>query len=482
MPLIEWQALWQATFETIYIVFISSALSILIGLGVGLLLFLTRPAQPLARQILHQSLSLLVNITRSIPFIILMISILPFTRLLIGTTIGINAAVVPLTLAAIPFFARIAENAFAEISMSLLEPARAFGATTRELVSKVLIPESLPALIRGATLTVIALISYSAMAGVVGGGGLGELAINYGYQRFNVMVMLETVIILVLLVALLQWWGEKLAKTCRLKSAAFVAVLLSFACIGYVIWPAFHASQNIVRVGIMSGWPEEVMKVAKEVAKEQYHLDLQIVAFNDYVLPNTALASGNIDANIFQHEPYLKAQIAARGFKLVAIGKTFVYPMGFYSKKISQLPLLRQGAIVALPNDPSNEARALLLLKRAQLISLREEASGAFSVRDILANPKHLQFITLDAAQLPRALQDADLVALTNDYVSTAHLTIADALLKEDAHSPYANVIVVQAADQHNASLLTLVQVMHSKAVVNATEKLFPNGAAIPAW
>src|SRR3990167_10166337 len=182
---IESAALLQATGDTIYMVFIASLLSLLGGLMLGLLLFLTRATQPFSNRFLYHGLSVIVNITRSVPFIILMISVLPFTRWLVGTTIGLHAAIVPLTLSAIPFFARICENTFVDIPASLLETAAALGVTTRQLISKILLPESLPTLIRGGTLTIIALIGYSAMAGVVGGGGLGELAINYGYQRFN---------------------------------------------------------------------------------------------------------------------------------------------------------------------------------------------------------------------------------------------------------------------------------------------------------
>jgi D-methionine transport system permease protein len=186
----------KACLETLYMVFISGFISITLGLMLGAFLFVTSKKQALENKFWQRTLGFIVNLTRSVPFIILMISVIPLTRLLVGTTIGTNAAIIPLTIAAIPFFARVCENALAEVPYGLIEAANAMGATTSQIVTKILIPESLPALIRGATLTIIGLIGYSAMAGVVGGGGLGELAINYGYQRFNVLVMLETVIIL----------------------------------------------------------------------------------------------------------------------------------------------------------------------------------------------------------------------------------------------------------------------------------------------
>lgn len=482
MPSLELSALFKATGETIYIVFISSFISITIGSCIGVLLYLTRKKNALANKYQHLTIGFIVNAIRSIPFIILMISILPLTRLIVGTTIGINAAIVPLSLAAIPFFARICESALAEVPAGLIEAGNSFGVTTRQLITKILVPESLPALIRGMTLTIIALIGYSAMAGAVGGGGLGELAINYGYQRFNAMVTLETVIILIIIVQLVQFAGDSLAKKRQFKPIAFASIVLGLACFASQVYPLLQKQENSLKVGVPSGWSQEVMKVAQQAALEQYHLHIKVVTFADYVLPNTALANGNIDANIFQHVPYLDAQIKAHGYDLVPIAKTFVYPMGFYSHKIHKLSALKDAAIIAIPNDPSNSGRSLLLLEKSGLITLKAGAGTLSKITDIIANPKHLQFKLLDAAQLPRALQDADLVAITNDYIGPAGLSINQAVLKEGPDSLYANVIVVKKSDKDKPVFQQLITVMHSKAVMDATEKAFPNGAAIPAW
>jgi len=474
--------LLKATWETIYMVFIASFVSIFFGLLLGICLFTTRKHQALENKMMNQVLGFVVNIVRSIPFIILMISILPLTRLLVGTTIGTNAAIVPLTIAAIPFFARICENALNEVPEGLIEAVTAMGATTSQIISKVLLPESLPALIRGGTLTIIALTGYSAMAGVVGGGGLGQLAIDYGYQRFDAMVMLETVIVLVVLVQAIQVFGDYLARHRNVKIAMVISVLMWIACIAFQAWPSTVQEGNVLRVGVMTGWPEQVMQAAKSVAKEKYGLDIEVITFNDYVQPNTALNNGSIDANIFQHVPYLEGQIKARHYQLVVIGKTFVYPMAFYSIKIQDISQLKDKAIVAIPNDPSNEGRALLILQKSHLIELKPGVGIVATVHDITANPHHLQFKRLDAAQLPRVLKDADLVALTNDFVGPAGLSIKQALLKEGADSPYANIIVVRTQDKDKPLLQQLVNVMHSPEVIDATNKIFPNGAAIPAW
>jgi len=479
---IEWLLLAKASWETIYIVFIASTFSVIAGSLVGLILFLTGPRQALHNKTLHHSLNLIVNITRSVPFVILMISILPLTRLLVGTTIGSNAAIVPLALAAVPFFARVCESAFSEVPYGLIETAHSLGATTFQLVTKVLIPESLPSLIRGITLTIVALIGYSTMAGAVGGGGLGELAINYGYQRFDVWVTLETVIILIVLVQLIQWWGDYLAKQRRFNSALVGGVVLSVLCAFSQGYPLLKNPEPSLRVGVTAGWPEEVMKVAQKTAAKQYGLKIEIVTFNDYVLPNTALANGNIDANIFQHVPYLEAQLKSTHAKLIPIAKTFVYPLGFYSRRIKQVTEIGANALIALPNDPSNEARSLLLLQKVGLISLKSGAGALASLKDIVANPKHLQFKLMDAAQLPRVMNDADLVALTNDFIAPAGLTIEQAVIKEGADSLYANVIAVREADKANPLVAQLVEVIHSAPVVAATQAMFPHGAAIAAW
>ena len=202
----------QATLDTLYMVAISGVISTLLGLPLGVLLYVTRPRQILAQPVLNQALSIITNIGRSIPFIILMVAIIPFTRMLVGTSIGINAASVPLTIAAIPFVARLIEGALNEVSPGLVESAQSMGATPWQIIRKVLIPEARGGIITGLTITLVTLVSYSAMAGAVGGGGLGDLGIRYGYNRFNPTIMLITVVILVVLVQGFQSLGDYLVR------------------------------------------------------------------------------------------------------------------------------------------------------------------------------------------------------------------------------------------------------------------------------
>ncbi|RUR32821.1 ABC transporter permease [Vreelandella andesensis] len=202
----------QATLDTLYMVAVSGVIATLLGLPLGVMLYVTRPRQILAMPVLNQVLGIVTNVGRSIPFIILMVAIIPFTRMLVGTSIGINAASVPLTIAAIPFVARLIEGALNEISPGLIESAQSMGATPWQVITKVLIPEARGGIITGLTITLVTLVSYSAMAGAVGGGGLGDLGIRYGYNRFNPTIMLITVVILVVMVQGFQSLGDYLVR------------------------------------------------------------------------------------------------------------------------------------------------------------------------------------------------------------------------------------------------------------------------------
>lgn len=197
--------------ETLLMVFLSTVMSLAIGLPVGVVLLLTEKGGLWEKPNLSAVLGTVVNIMRSFPFLILMIVIIPFTRLLVGTSTGTMATVVPLTISAIPFVARVVESALREVDHGLVEAAQSMGATTFNIISKVLIPESLPSIVSGITLTIINLIGYSAMAGAIGGGGLGDLAIRYGYHRYEVGIMIISVVVIILLVQLIQMLGNSIS-------------------------------------------------------------------------------------------------------------------------------------------------------------------------------------------------------------------------------------------------------------------------------
>lgn len=198
--------------ETIYMVFFSTLLSVVFGLPLGVIVAISEEGSLWEHPLLNKVLNILINITRSLPFIILMIAVFPLSKLIVGKRIGTTAAIVPLTIAAIPFFARLVESAINELSHGIIEAALSMGANTRQIVLKVLVPESLPSIVSGITLTVINLIGYSAMAGAIGGGGLGDLAIRFGYQGFQEDVMIGTVVVLVVIVQVVQGVGNALYR------------------------------------------------------------------------------------------------------------------------------------------------------------------------------------------------------------------------------------------------------------------------------
>lgn len=203
----------RGVWETVMMTFVSGFFGFVIGLPVGVLLYVTRPGQIIANPALYKVLSGLVNIFRSIPFIILLVWMIPFTRMIVGTSIGLQAAIVPLTVGAAPFIARMVENALLEIPSGLVEAARAMGATPMQIIKKVLLPEALPGLVNAATITLITLVGYSAMGGAVGAGGLGQIGYQYGYIGYNATVMNTVLILLVVLVYLIQFCGDRIVKT-----------------------------------------------------------------------------------------------------------------------------------------------------------------------------------------------------------------------------------------------------------------------------
>ena len=206
------ELLIKSFWETGYMVVASTVLASLIGIPLGIILTVTRNGHILPNAVINSVLGVIVNATRSTPFIILMVAIIPLTRMLVGSSIGTTAAIVPLTISAAPFIARVIESSLLEIDHGVIEAAQSMGASPMQIIYKVLLPESLHSIVLGITLAVIALIGYSAMAGVLGGGGLGDLAIRYGYQRFQPDVMIVTVVILSLMVQLIQFIGDTLSK------------------------------------------------------------------------------------------------------------------------------------------------------------------------------------------------------------------------------------------------------------------------------
>ncbi len=210
MQLVE--MLWEGVLDTLYMTVVSTALSYVFGMVMGVLLVICRKDGIAPRPVFYAVLDMVVNLTRSFPFLILMIAVIPFTRFLVGTTIGNNATVVPLVIAAAPFVARLIEASLLEVDSGVVEAAQSMGASTWQIIVKVLLPEALPSLLNGSAVAAITILGYSAMSGAVGGGGLGKLAIMYGYNRYQTDIMFATIILLIVIVQLFQMLGNWATK------------------------------------------------------------------------------------------------------------------------------------------------------------------------------------------------------------------------------------------------------------------------------
>jgi D-methionine transport system substrate-binding protein len=242
------------------------------------------------------------------------------------------------------------------------------------------------------------------------------------------------------------------------------------------------AQQKSIKVGVMSGAEEEVAQVVKKVAASK-GLNVELVPFSDYALVNEALERKDLDANAFQHKPYLDAQIAARGYHIIPVGFTFVQPIGLYSNKVKSVADLPKGAKIGIPNDPSNGGRALNLLAAQGLIKLKDGKGLLPSLLDIAENPKNIRISELDAAQLPRALADLDAAVINTDHAINGGLDIRkDTIAVEKREgNPYANFVAARQGEENRPEIKTFVESYQSPEVAKFLEERF-KGAIIPAW
>ena len=244
---------------------------------------------------------------------------------------------------------------------------------------------------------------------------------------------------------------------------------------------AAPAVDKPLKVGVTAGPHAQILEVVKKVA-EKDGLKIQIVEFSDYIQPNVALNQGDIDLNSFQHLPYLENMIKDRKYDLVMLAKTITFPMGVYSKKIKAVTELKEGAVIAIPNDPTNGGRALALLEKAGLIKLKPGLGHKASVVDITENPKKFKIRELDAAQIPRSLDDLDLAAINTNYAMPAGLIpVKDALILEDSNSPYANIIAARSKDKDNPQYKNFLKAYQSEEVKKFVNDQF-KGSIVVAW
>ncbi|MCD8540906.1 MAG: methionine ABC transporter substrate-binding lipoprotein MetQ [Leadbetterella sp.] len=264
----------------------------------------------------------------------------------------------------------------------------------------------------------------------------------------------------------------------KTKGALIAALVILNAC------TSGKDDPNHLKVGITSGPEQSIAEAAKKVAKEKYGLEVELVTFNEYVVPNEALNQGDIDVNAFQHVPYLEEQSRQRGYKLAVLGNTFVYPIVAYSKKIKSVDELKEGSTVVIPNDPTNGGRALLLLQKSGLLQLREGTGLLPRVTDVVLNPRNLNFLEIEAPQLPRVLDDKNvaIAVINNNFAAQSGLDAEKyGILREDKESPYVNVIVSREDNKNEEKVKNFVKAYQSEEVEEAALKAF-KGAAIKGW
>ena len=266
----------------------------------------------------------------------------------------------------------------------------------------------------------------------------------------------------------------------------FAAVLITTTCLfaagcGSSSNSGASGDKKEIKMGVTAGPHAEVMEeVAKEAAKQG--ITIKVVEFNDYVQPNKALAEGDLDMNSMQHQPYMDNVVKKQGLKITSIGKTIILPMAVYSHKYKDIKDVADGAKVTIPNDPTNGARALLLIQQAGLIKLKNGNSVDASVTDITENPKNLQFVELEAAQIPRSIDDVDIALINTNFAMEAGLNpLKDALFLEPKDSPYANVLVIREGDENRPEIQKLVKALQSPEVKKFIEDKY-QGAILPSF
>lgn len=476
-----------ATKETLYMTFVSMFFVILIGLGIGLLLFYCGKSQKKTSRFGYGLISLISNTFRSIPFIILMILLFPLVKALLGTMLGPSAAIPALVLSAAPFYGRLVDIAFREVDQGVLEASEAMGASRLQIIIKVLIPESLPALISGITVTTITMIGFTAMAGAVGAGGLGTLAYQAGFMGNDYSIIMLATLLILLFVFTIQWLGDVLVqlvdkrvsggkdskKQLVIGFGAIVAVT-----IGLLVFFNSHetpkevsttSSDKVIVVGASPTPHAEILEQAKPLLAEKGY-DLKIKVFQDFVLPNTALAENEIDANYFQHIPYLEKEIVDKGYDFANAGSIHLEKMAFYSKTVSNVDDVKEGATVLVSNSQSDWGRVITILQDAELVKVKDgvELSKA-TFDDIEENPKNLRF-KYDVAPeiLTTAYQnnEADLIAINANFAENIGLNPEkDGVFVEKGNSPYANVIATRTEDKESEKIKALIEVLRSDEI-----------------
>ena len=487
--------------DTLYMTTVSTLFAYLLGLPIAILLVLTAPSGLKPQKLVYRLLDMIVNIFRSIPFLILMILVIPVTRAIAGKAYGSTATIVPLVIAAAPYVARMIESSLLEVDPGVIEAAQSMGATPAQIIWKVLLPESMSSIVAQLTTVIISLVGESAMAGAVGGGGLGDLATatsasarkscwppssSSSYSSSSSSSSATRLPS--------AWTRDKKGGIHMKKVLALIAALvvatLAFAGCGGSQSPSSSSSSSAaqtsgtktLKVGATSVPHAEILEAAKPLLEKE-GIKLDIVEFNDYVQPNLALNDKELDANFFQHDPYLQNFMEEhKEVKLVSAGGVHIEPMGIYSKKVKDLKDLKEGATISIPNDPTNGGRALLLLQKAGLLKLKDGVNEKATLQDIAENPKNFKFQEVEAAQVPRTLDDVDAAIINSNFAMQVQLDpTKDSLFIEDSTSPYVNIVAVRQGDENRPEIQALMKVLHSQEIKDFINNKY-KGAVVPAF
>lgn len=469
----QWDTFTTSIVETIIMLAWSGVFVFVLGLVLGVALTVTREGGILENRPLWQVLDKVTNVFRSIPFIILLAALLPVSRAIMGTAIGVSGAIVPLVVGAIPFFARQVEVSLAEVDPGLVEAAEAMGCSPIDIIWRVYLRESIPSLARVTTVTLISLLNLTAMAGAVGAGGLGNFAIQYGKDRNQLDVIYVTVVVLVVMVSIIQIVGNAVARTSSpahraakaaaakadntapshtrrnvIIGAAAIAVCLGLYFVVNALTAAPATERMTVKMGVTGTIYEELYAPAKEKLAAE-GIDLKIVQFSDYTTPNAALADGDIDLNSFQHRIFFATELEKKGYELTNIGNTFVQPMHLYSVNVASVDEIADGAKVAIPDDVTNGGRALKVLEAAGLIQLSDAAGFNPTVADITANPRGIEIVQLAANNIPSVLPDVAAAVVNGNYAIDNNLSRDDIIFKDTSISDeqYWNLTACRTED-----------------------------------
>lgn len=417
--------------ETWLMVAIVMLFVVTLGGLVGVVLFNASPRGLFPHALLYRLLNWVVNMGRSLPFLVLMAAIIPFTYWLTGTTIGIPAAVVPMIAAGVPFFGRLVENALRELPAEVTAVGVVCGGSRWQIIASAQLSEAMPALVAAVTLNLVSMIEYSAIAGTIGAGGIGYLAVVYGYQRFDNHIMIATIVALIATIQLIQFLGDRLVNRLRHTQGNLVLQQsnLSYVkrgagpgwrrwllAIAFWWWRGHTQSQQVVFGSTlkihyepaMAGEQRIIEYINQHIAPD-YGLKLEAVGVQDPVQADRAVAEGQYAGTIYQHQWWLKQVVDANGFALSTTVPVFQWAFGIYSDRYSSVQALPNGATIVVPDDGANQGQALWLLQRIGLISLDPAVEPRTAkLKNIVGNPHQFVFKELDLLTMPRALNSVD--------------------------------------------------------------------------